>query len=193
MNTATTELCPDSAAAARQLGALRTELDLLEGGIVKLDAELVDVEFPAHLGDVEAVKRRKDLMSSRAAVERRIADVKRAITSGEVHVRRLADAEREADRLEWAARADALRDQQLAAARRVDAALKELEAAHAAYLDAAGERGTAVRKAGGTWSNGAIVSHLHRAMHALCPRIATHVHLDRAQRVNAVPLEQMVR
>lgn len=182
-----------TANANKQLRALRNELRLLEPRVAQLDQELIEVEFAAHCGDRDAAKRRGELASQRDAGAARIADVRRAIASGDMYVRRLDDAEREAQRQQWQATADQLRDKQLAAARRVDAALAELEAAHAEYLQVAGHRGNAVRNAGGTWSNGAIVSHLLRALHALCPRIALQLRIDRAQRVNAARFEQMVR
>lgn len=182
-----------TAAANKQLGALRTELHLLESRLAKIEEQLIDVEFPAvALHDPEAVKQRKELASQRDAANARIAVVRRAIASGDVHVKRLTDAEREDERKEWQAKADELRTKQVAAARRIDAALTELEAAHSEYLQVAGDRGTAVRSAGGSWSNGAIVTHLLRALHALCPRIALQLNLDRAQKINAARLEQMV-
>lgn len=183
MTTATTF---DSGAAANQLNALRTELDLLETRRAKIDEELVDCEFPAvALHDPEAIARRKDLTEQRAACDRRIA-------SGEVHVRRLEDAERECQRQQWQAKADELRDRQLAAARRVDAALAELESAHADYLDSANERSTATRNAGGTWWNAKVLPHLSQAIYGSPPRIADHLRLSRLMAHHASKLEDLV-
>jgi len=183
----------DSGTAAIQLGALRTELRILESRIATIEQELLECEFAAYLGDADAVKRRDELASQRDAGNARIADVVRIIESGSVHVKRLADAEREAARKEWQARADELRAEQAKAARRVDKALAALEAAHRDYLTAADQRGAAVRRAGGSWSNTAVFSHLVRALFAQCPGIAQHLRLDRAQRINASPMEGMVQ
>lgn len=186
------DICLDSADAARRLGGLHNELCLLETRAAKIDEELIECEFPAHLGDPEALKQRKELLSQRAACDRRAADVRRAIPSGEAHVRRLQTAEREAVVEQWRTRAEELRGEQLQAARGVDEAVAQLERFWQAYLRAVDERGMAARKAGDRWSNSRHLTHLEQAIFNGAPGIAVHLRLSRAMRPHASKLEDLV-
>lgn len=178
---------------AQRITEMRAELIELEGQVSAASSELAGIAYLAEIGNREAQQRRAELLGVRGAAEHRAAELRQAITSGEWHHQREQREAAEVERKLWAKKAEEFRSAQVEAARRVDAALRELEAAHVAYLAATDERGSAVRRSGGEWSNFQVMSHLVRAVFHHCPQVATHLRLERVQRANASSMEGMVR
>lgn len=167
----TTSKNPPTTAA--RIAELRTEQEQLTKRLAELEQEVTDTAFLAEAGQPDARQRHAEVTAARSAAENRLRELVAAITSGERHLEREQREAAEAERASWARKADDLRAAQLAAAKRVDAALAEADAAWQQYVAAADARGAAMRRAGRGWSGAAwVASFLARLMWAKAPTLA---------------------
>jgi chromosome segregation ATPase len=179
---------------AQRLADLRAERDQLTKRLAELEQAAINNAFLAEAGVPDARQRHAEVAAARSAAENRLRELATAIKSGELHAEREQREAIEAERASWAKKADELREKQVDAARRLDAALAEADEAWAAYVAASDERGVAVRRAGRQWSNAAwINSFLARLMFTKAPRLARLFHMNPEYRRSASSAEAMVQ
>lgn len=143
---------PDTAGA---LALLRAEHDGIAGQLATIVEDRADLAFAAELGDEQARARGAELDGAAAQLRARRDELALAIASGDRVLAAEETAAAKAKRAQHAARAADLRQQQLAAAARLDAALAEAEAAHVALAALVVERTREEVAAGNTLHAGA--------------------------------------
>ena len=175
------------------ISAWAIELQHLEANLTSLDREAADLAAPAELGDQNAVEARDKILEDRKCAAQRAQNLRAAIDSGNAHLQKQADTEKETERQAQAVLAEELKGVQMKAAKRVDKALAQLEAASAEYFDAAEKRGMAVRAAGGKWSHGYLNCHLEQAVYGSAPEIARKLKVNWELSRHAARLQDLVQ
>ena len=170
----------------------RTELEKLKTTLASIDGQLQHVAALAALGDTSAEKERSELLAQRGIAVQRVSELMAAIDSGELHLKRQAQEEVEAERQRQAALAEQLKAEATKVAKKVDKALAQLESAWVHYLDLTNDRGVAVCKSGGKWSHSYGMRHLELAFFGSAPQVAKRVGIEWALRQHAAKLEDLV-
>lgn len=177
---------------SRRVAEWRAELSRVEAELTEIESGLTEVGALAMTGDADAAARRDELLQGRQAAQEAVQALQLAIASGENYVERQARERAERERQAAESEAAELAEQQSDAAARVDAALRELEAGWSAFVNLAGARQSAARRAGGR-GRAAYAAQLAQATLLLAPGVANALNVSRSLRARGgSPLSETV-